>query len=106
MKIKLKATCQEEGVQKRKELIKNLVGKSPTVSNKPIVKIINNQVDIRLAQFKVEELDLQLTKIETRKDKGLDEMPPEVWTIRKFNDVHHRQCNAVYKENTMEVPVL
>ena len=63
-----------------KEHFKNLLGKSL----QPITKI-NNQLDIELGQF-TQELNLVLRKIKNRKAAGLDEIPPEVWKTRKFDD--------------------
>ena len=50
------------------------------------MKIINNQLDIKLGQFTLEELDIVLTKVKNRKAAGLDEIPPEVWKTRNFNE--------------------
>ena len=33
---------------------------------------------------------------------SLDEIPPEVWKTRKFNDFLLRNCNVVYNQNIME----
>ena len=74
----------------------------PKVTDKPIMKIINDQLDIKLGQFTQEELDVVLTKIKTRKAASLDEIPPEVWKTKKFNDILLRYCNAVYNQNTID----
>ena len=42
------------------------------------MKIISNQLDIKLGQFMQEKLDIVLRKIKNRKTAGLDEIPPEV----------------------------
>ena len=34
-----------------------------------------------------EELDLVLRKIKNRKAEGLDEISPEVWKTREFDDI-------------------
>ena len=53
--------------------------KSGNLSYSPrIMKIINNQVDIKLSQFTQEELDVVRTKIKNRKVAGFDLIPPEV----------------------------
>ena len=70
--VKLKAASQEEQIHLWKEHFKNLLGKSPKVTDKPITKIINNQQDIKPGQFTQEEVDIVLTKINNRKDAGLD----------------------------------
>ena len=74
-------------------------GKSPKVTDKPITKIISNQLYIKLGQFTQEELDLVLRKIKNRKAAGLDEKPSEVWKARKFDDILLRYCNTVYYQN-------
>ena len=84
-----------------KEHFKNLLGNSPKITDKPIKKIINNQQDIKLGQF-APELDIVLTKIKNRKAVGLDEISPEVWKTRKFDNLLLRYCNAVYNQNTIE----
>ena len=42
-----------------------------------------------------------LRKIKNRKAAGLDEIPPEVWKTRQFNDIL-RHCNAVYNQNPID----
>ena len=84
-----------------KEHFKNLLGKSPKVTDKPIMKIINSQLDIELGQF-TQELNIVITKIKNRKAARLDEIPPEVWKTRKFNDLLLQYCNNVYNQNTLE----
>ena len=60
------------------------------------MKIMNNQLDLKLGQFTQEELDVVQTKIKNRKAAGLDEIPPEEWKTRRFDDILLRYCNAVY----------
>ena len=60
-----------------KEHFKKLIGKSPKVTEEPLMKIINNQLDIKLGQFIQEEL-VVLSKIKNRKTAGLDEIPLQV----------------------------
>ena len=59
-RAKLKAASQEERINLWKEHFKNLLGKSPKVTDKPITKIINNQLDIKLGQF-TQELNIEVT---------------------------------------------
>ena len=61
-----------------KEHFKNLFGKSLKVTDKPITKIINYQLDIKVGQITQEELDVVITNINSRKAACLDEIPPEV----------------------------
>ena len=64
--------------------------------------IISKQLDIKLGPFTKEELDSVLKKIKNRKAAGLDEIPPEVWKTRQFDDILLRQCNTVYSQNRIE----
>ena len=56
----------------------------------------SKQLDIKLGPFTQEELDSVLRKIKNRKAAGLDEIPPEVWKTRQFDDILLRHCNAIY----------
>ena len=46
---------------------KNLKGKSRNVTDKPIMKIIHNKLDIKLKQFTQKELRVVITQIKTEK---------------------------------------
>ena len=50
-----------------KEYFKNLLGKLAKVTDKPITKIINNLLDIKLGEFRLRELDVMLRKMKTGK---------------------------------------
>ena len=65
-------------------------------------KIINCQLNVKLGQFMEEKLDALLRKIKNRKVAGLNEIPSEVWKIRKFDDLLLWLGNTVYKQNTIE----
>ena len=70
---------------------------------KPIQKLINCQLDIKLGQFMEEELEAVLKKkLKNRKVAGLDEIPPEVWKTIKFHVILLPLYNAVNEENTIE----
>ena len=99
VKAKLKAASQEKQIHLWKQHFEYLL-KPLKVTDEPIMKIISNQLDIRLEQFMQEELDLVRRKIKNRKTAGLDEIPPEVWKTRKFDDILLQYCNAVYNQNT------
>ena len=70
--------------------------------HEPISRIISKQLDIKLGPFTLEELDSVLKKIKNRKAAGLDEIPPEVWKTRQFDDILLRNCNAVYNQNPID----
>ena len=101
-KAKLKATSQQDRIHLYKQHFENLLGNPPEVTHEPITRIISKQLDIKLGPFTQEELDSVLRKIKNRKATGLDEIPPEVWKTRKFDDILHRHCNAVYNQNPID----
>ena len=71
-------------------------------THEPITRIISKQLDIKRGPFTQEELDSVLRKIKNRKAAGLDEIPPEVWKTRQFDDILLRHCNAVYNQNPID----
>ena len=85
-----------------KQHFENLRGKPPRVTHELITKIISDQSDIKLGQFTQEELDSVLRKIKNRKAAGFDEIPPEVWETREFDDILLQHCNAVYNKNRID----
>ena len=58
-----------------KQQFKNLLDNSPKVTDKPLMKIINNQLDMKRGQFTQEELYIVQTKIRNRKAASFDEIP-------------------------------
>ena len=58
--------------------------KPPKVTYEPITRIICKQLEIKLGPFTLEELDSVLRRIKNRKATGLDEIPPEDQTIRRY----------------------
>ena len=90
-RVRLKAASPEEWTFLWKEHFKNLLEKSPKGTDEPIMKIIDNQPDIKQGQFTQEELYVIQTKIKNRKAAGLDEILPEVWKTRKFDDILQRR---------------
>ena len=101
-KAKLKAANQQEGIKLWKQHFENLLGNPPKVTHESITRMIRKQLDIKLGPFTQEELDSVLRKILNRKAVGLDEIPPEVWKTRQFDDIVLRHCNAVYNQNPID----
>ena len=101
-KAKLKATNQQENIKLWKQHFENLLGNPPKVTHEPITRILSKQLDIKLGPFAQEELDSVLRKIKYRKAAGFDEIPPETWKIRLFDDTLLRHCNAVYNQNPID----
>ena len=101
-KAKLKAANQQERIKLWKQHFENLLGNPPKITHEPITRIISKQLDIKLGPFTQEELDSVLRKIKNRKAAGLDQIPPEVWKTRQFDDILLRHCNAVYNQNPID----
>ena len=101
-KIELKAASQEDRLLNGEEHFKNLLGNPPKITDEHTKEIINSQLDIKLGHFMEDWLDKVLKTIKNRKAAGLNEIPPEVWKTRKFDDILLRLCYAVYKQNTIE----
>ena len=102
VKAKLKAANQQERIKLWKQHFENLPGNPPKVTQEPITRIISNQLEIKLEPFTQEELDSVLRKIKNRKAAGLDEIHPEVWKTRQFDNILLRHCNAVYNQNPID----
>ena len=101
-KAKLKAANQQERIKLWKQHFENLLGNPPKITHEPITRIISKQLDIKLGPFTQEELDFVHRKIKNRKAAGLDEISPEVWKTRQFDDILLRHCNAVYNQNPID----
>ena len=101
-KAKLKAANQQERIKLWKQHFENLQGNPPKITHEPITRIISKQLDIKLGPFTQEELDSVLRKIKNRKAAGLDEIAPEVWKTRQFDDILLRHCNALYNQNPID----
>ena len=101
-KEKLKVANQQERIKLWKQHFENLLGNPPKITHEPITRIISKQLDIKLGPFTQEELDSVIRKIKNRKAAGLDEIPPEVWKTRQFDDTLLRHCNAVYNQNPID----
>ena len=64
-----------------------ILGNPPKVTHEPITRINSKQLDIKLGQFTQEELDSVLIEIENRNAARLEEIPPEIWKTREFDDI-------------------
>ena len=59
-KAELKATSQQDRIHIWKQHFENLLGNPPEVTKKPITRIINKQLDIKLGPFTQVKLDSEL----------------------------------------------
>ena len=101
-KSKWKAANQQERIKLWKQHFENQLGNPPKVTHEPITRIISKQLNIKLGPFTQEELDSVLRQIKNKKAAGHDEIPPEVWKTRQFDDILLRHCNAVYNQNPID----
>ena len=101
-KAKLKAANQQERIKLWKQHFENLLGNPPKITHESTTRIISKRLDIKLRPFTQEELDSVLRKIKNMKAAGLDEIPPEIWKTRRFDDILLRHCNAVYNQNPID----
>ena len=86
-KARLKATRQEERIHLWKQHFGNLLGKLPKVTHEPITKIICHQLDIKLGQFMLGELDSLPRKIKNRKAVRLMKYPQKyrkIWNLSTY----------------------
>ena len=75
----------------------------PKVTHEPITRIINKQLDIKRGTVPLKKNStLFLEKLKNRKAAGLDEIHPEVWKTRQFDDILLRHCNAVYNQKPID----
>ena len=102
MNLCLNLTSQQDRIHLWKQHFKNLLWNPPEVTHEPIMRIVSKQLEIKLGPFTQEELDSVLRKIKNRKAAGLNEISPEVWKTRKFNNILLRHCNAIYNQNTID----
>ena len=83
LKAKVKGASQEGRLQKWKKHFKSLLRNPPEVTDKPIKKFINSQLNIKQGQFTEKEFDVVLKKIKSEKTASFDKRPLERWKTRK-----------------------
>ena len=66
------------------------------------LELLVSNLDIKLGPFTLEDLDTVLRKVKNWKAAGIDEIPPEVWKTKQFDDILLRHCNAVYNQNPID----
>ena len=98
---KLKGTNEEDRCKQWKNHFKNLLGNPPVIQDHPIQNI-SQQLNIKCGHFSNDELDKALNNLKMNKKAGLDQIPPEVWLTRKFDDMLLHFCNSVYDQNQIE----
>ena len=81
-----------------KDDLKNLFVNIREIAEKP-TKNINGTPGTKLWQFQRANLTQYWKKLNA---KTLDEIPPEEWKTREFDNILLRLCIAVYKQITIE----
>ena len=92
-RAKLKAFSQEKRLQNWKELFKNLIG-----------NLLKNYLPTwhQTRTVSIGKTWCNTERNKSKKAAGIDEMPPEVWKTRKFDNILLWLCNTVYKQNIIE----
>jgi exonuclease III len=98
-RAKLKASDDEERLEKWKQHFQNLLGKTPTVNTQQTQRIIEEQLDIRTGLFTMDELHTTKKQIKRGKASGLDNIPTEVWMTGDFDNELLNFCNSVYQQD-------
>ena len=101
-KAKMKATSQEKRIQLLKIYFENLLGNPLKVTHESVTRIISKQLDSKLRQFALEELDSVLRKIKNTKATWFDEILPEVGKTREFDDILLGNSNAAYNQHATD----
>ena len=96
---RIKASSQEERIDKWKQHFERLLGSAPSIVAEPTRPILNDELPIKTGAFTMEELESVLKNTKTNKAAGLDGIPPEVWKTGRFNDILLSFCNDVYALN-------
>ena len=101
-KAKLKANSDEERVGIWQSHFQKLYGKPPDILDEPTQQIIDHELDIETGPFTYKELEEALNKTKSRKACGLDDIPPEVWKTKLFNEELLTFCNKVYDQEAIQ----
>ena len=56
---------------------------------------MKSQLDIKLGQFNQKEPNVLVTKIKNWKANDRDKIPPEIWKLRKFDDLQLPYTNWI-----------
>jgi len=98
-RAKLKASDDEECLEKWKQHFQNLLGKTPTVNFQQTQRIVDEELDIRTGLFTMDELHAAKKQIKRGKASGLDNLPAEVWPTGDFENELLNFCNSVYQQD-------
>ena len=97
-----KLLAKKKEFQKPKEHFKNLLGNSPKVTYKPIIKF-NCQLDIKLGQL-TQELNAVLTKIKNRRNIHWSMEDKDIWWLTS-SILQHRIWRNYYRKMEKKNPV-
>ena len=95
-KAKIKATDNQDRIQKWQDHFKELLGNQPDISDHDITPIFTELQDIQTGLFSMTELIKALKNMKNGKSCGLDEIPVEIWKIESFQELLLNFCNSVY----------
>ena len=101
-KAKIKATDNQDRIQKWQDHFKELLGNQPDISDHDITPIFTELQDIQTGLFSMTELIKALKNMKNGKSCGLDEIPVEIWKIESFQELLLNFCNSVYAQDKID----
>ena len=93
----------EERVKKWKDHFSNLLGQSPTVTTKPTVTIIHEDLPINTENIAMDELKECIKGFKNNKACGLDNIPIEVWKSGALDEYLLDVCNRTFNGDRPEI---
>ena len=96
---KIRASSQEERLKKWKDHFQDLLGKAPVVSDTPVRRIVNHELDIKCGNFTLDEV--QKARKKCKDNKAAPDIPPEVWNTGAFDDILLEFSNDVYNQHAI-----
>ena len=102
-KGRIRAVSPEERVKKWKDHFSNLLGQSPTVTTKPTVTIIHEDLPINTENIAMDELKECIKGFKNNKACGLDNIPIEVWKSGALDEYLLDVCNRTFNGDRPEI---
>ena len=93
----------EERVKKWKNHFSNLLGQPPTVTTKPTVTIIHEDLPINTENIAMDELKECIKGFKNNKACGLDNIPIEVWKSGALDEYLLDVCNRTFNGDRPEI---
>ena len=89
-------------IDKWKVHFENLLGKVPVITERATERIVDEELNIKIGTFSLEELNAAKRQIKRGKACGLDNIPAEVWLTGDYDNELLDFCNQVYQQNSID----